>query len=200
MIRMKGKNPARLVGGLLLLGIMILILFYWLNNRPDDSVFSDETTKNTEARKLLGKDMERYYPSSVREVVRLYSRITKCWYNEKISSEELEGLIEMQRKLFDRELLEENPLPDFTAMLTQELKEQKEKKSTMINYRVQKESSVKKWEAAEGSFASIIACYMIKNSTEGYRYTYEEFLLREDEKGRWKIVGWQLTAPIEIED
>ena len=41
---------------------------------------------------------------------------------------------------------------------------------------------------------------MMRNNTEGYEYTYEEFLLRENESGQWKIVGWQLTAPIEIED
>ena len=197
---MKGKNLAKLVGGLLLLGIVLLIVFYWLNNRPDDSTFAGDDVKNTEAQKILAKDIDRYYPASVREVVRLYSRITKCWYNEKISAEEFAGLIAMQRKLFDAELLEENPLPAFTERLTREITDAKETKRTMINYRVQKESSVKKWETAEGSFASIIVCFMLKNNTEGYEYTYEEFLLREDENEQWKIVGWQLIAPIEIED
>ena len=30
--------------------------------------------------------------------------------------------------------------------------------------------------------------------------TFEEFLLREDENKQWKIVGWRLTDPIEIEE
>lgn len=195
---MKGKNLAKLLGGLMFIGVILLIAFYWLNNRPDDSVYTKEGTVNTEAQAILAKDMERNYPASVREVVRLYSRISKCWYNEKISEEEFTGLVEVQRKLFDEELLDANPLPVFTESLAGELAAAKENKKTMVNYRVQKQSSVKKWESEGNSFASIIVCFMMKG--ESYEYTYEEFLLREDENERWKIVGWQLTAPVEIED
>lgn len=197
---MKGKNLAKLAGGLILLGIAVLVVFYWLNNRPDDSIFSKDGEVNTEAQKILEKDLDRNYPASVREVVRLYSRITKCWYNEKISEEELSDLANMQRSLFDEELLEENPLLEFTERLKKEVTSAKEEQRTMSSYRVQKESSVKKWKTEEDSFASIIACFVTKINKKGYEYTYEEFLLREDEKGQWKIVGWQKTEPIEIED
>ena len=70
----------------------------------------------------------------------------------------------------------------------------------MVTWRVQKQSSVKTWQDGENSFASIIASYTMNEKVEGYTRTFEEFLLREDEKGRWKIVGWRLTEPIEIED
>ena len=68
----------------------------------------------------------------------------------------------------------------------------------MISYKVQKLSEVITWESGEDTFASIIACYTMagKERTK----TYQEFLLREDEKERWKIVGWRLTDPVEIED
>ena len=55
------------------------------------------------------------------------------------------------------------------------------------------------WEAEENHFAKIIASYTMKEASD-YKKTYEEFLLREDENGRWKIVGWRLTDPIEIEE
>lgn len=195
---MKGKNLAKLLGGLMLAGVILLTAFYWLNNRPDDSIYAKEGTSNTEAQLILQKDLDRNYPASVREVVRLYSRISKCWYNEKITEEEFTKLVTMQRMLFDEELLNENPLSVFTENLSGELAAAKENKKVMASYRVQKESSVKKWKSGENSFASIIACFMMKG--ESLEYTYEEFLLREDENGQWKIVGWQLTAPVEIED
>ena len=197
---MKKKNLAKLAGSLILLGIAVLVVFYWLNNRPDDSIFSKDGEKNTEAQAILAKDLDRNYPATVREVVRLYSRITKCWYSETISEEELADLARMQRSLFDEELLEENPLSEFTERLKKEVTAAKEEKRIMSSYKVQKESSVKKWKAEEGSFASIIAYFVTRINKKGYEYTYEEFLLREDENGRWKIVGWQKTEPIEIED
>ena len=40
----------------------------------------------------------------------------------------------------------------------------------------------------------------MSDKEEGYTRTYEEFLLRENAKGQWKIVGWRLTDPIEIEE
>lgn len=197
---MKGKGLAKLVGGLLLLGIAVLVVFYWLNNRPDDSVFSKDGEINTEAQKILSKDLDRNYPASVREVVRLYSRITKCWYSEKISEGEFSELAKMQHGLFDEELAGKNPLSDFTERLKNEVVAAKGEKKTISSYRVQKESSVKKWKTTEDSFASIVVCFVTKIDRQGYEYTYEEFLLRENEKGQWKIVGWQTTDPIEIED
>ena len=55
------------------------------------------------------------------------------------------------------------------------------------------------WEADENSCASIIACFTVKNNGQ-FEKTYERFLLREDENERWKIVGWELTEPVEIGD
>lgn len=109
-------------------------------------------------------------------------------------------LIEMQRKLFDEEFLTNNPLETFTNNLTAEIDAAKEKKQEMVSWRVQKQSSVKTWQDGENSFASIVASYTMNAKKENYTRTYEQFLLREDEKGRWKIVGWRLTDPIEIED
>ncbi len=197
---MKGKNLAKLLGGLILLGIVVLVAFYWLNNRSDDSVFSKDGETNTEAQKILSKDLDRNYPASVREVVRLYARITKCWYSERISEGEFSELAKMQHGLFDEELAEENPLIGFTERLKNEVIAAGEEKKTISSYQVQKESSVKKWKTEEDSFASIVVCFVTKINKKGFEYTYEEFLLREDEKGQWKIVGWQKTEPIEIED
>ena len=70
----------------------------------------------------------------------------------------------------------------------------------MVMWNVQKQSSVKNWQDGENNFSSIVASYTMNAKDEGYTRTYEEFLLREDEKGRWKIVGWRLTEPVEIEN
>lgn len=195
---MKKKKLAQWIG-LLCLGVFIVLGVYLaLNLREDDSVFSKDNTKNTEVQTILAKDLERNYPATVREVVRLYSRISSCYYNEEISEQEFLALAEFQRKLFDEEFLENNPVETFTNNLKNEITVAKQEESKMISWKVQKQSSVKTWNSNENHFSSIIACYTMNG--EKYTKTYEEFLLREDENGDWKIVGWRLTDPIEIED
>ncbi len=198
---MKGKKLAQLIGTLCLVGVVVLGVFLMLNSREDDGIFSkDEKKKNTEVQNILAKDLDRNYPATVREVVRLYSRISRCYHNEVISEEEFKGLVEFQRKIFDEEFLENNPLDAFTNNLQTEIESAKERKYSMVTYRVQKESSVVTWQSDENEFASIIACFTMGEKEAAFTRTYEEFLLRKDEKGRWKIVGWRLTDPIEIED
>lgn len=196
---MKDKKIAQLIGGLGLLCVIVLVIFFVLNQNADDGIFSKKENTSTEVQNILAKDVERNYPATVREVVRLFSRISKCYYNETISASEFQQLITMQRMLFDEEFLDNNPLESFVNNLSSEIEEMRNNKSTMISYRVQKQSSVKDWEAGENKFSSIVASYTLKEGSE-YKKTYEEFLLREDENGRWKIVGWRLTDPIEIEE
>ncbi len=196
---MKDKKIAQFIGVLGLVCIAILIVFFVLNQKADDDIFSKKENVSTEVQNILSKDLERNYPATVREVVRLYSRISKCYYNESISESEFEQLITMQRQLFDEEFLDNNPLETFTNNLSSEVETIRKNEHTMISYRVQKQSSVVSWESGENVFSSIIASYTLKEGSE-YKKTYEEFLLREDENGRWKIVGWRLTDPIEIEE
>ena len=197
---MKGKKLAQLIGGLCLISALVLAAFFMLNMKEDDREDAKNKTKNTEVQNILSKDIDRNYPATVREVVRLFSRISKCYHNETISKEEFKSLVEVQRMLFDEEFLEKNPLDTFTNNLAAEIDAAKAKEYKMAMYRVQKQSSVVTWKDGDNSFASIIASYTMSTKGEGYSRTFEEFLLREDENKRWKIVGWRLTDPIEIEE
>jgi len=197
---MKGKKTTQLIGSLCVLVVVVFAVFLLINSGEDNIIFSKAEKPNTEAQNILSKDMERNYPATVREVVRLFSRISKCYHNETISEEEFGNLIEMQRKLFDEEFLENNPLDTFTNNLAAEIDAAKGRKYLMANWRVQKQSSVVEWQDGDNHFSSIIASYTMNDKEAGYTRTFEEFLLREDEKGRWKIVGWRLTDPVEIEE
>lgn len=194
---MKGQGITKVIGVMCLLVVVVLGVYLALNLREENGK-NKENVQNTEAQNILAKDIDRNYPATVREVIRLYSRISQCYHNETISDEEFEGLVEQQRKLFDAELLENNPLETFTDNLAMEIDVAKAAEKKMSNYQVQKLSEVVTWESEEGTFAKIIASYTMtgKERTK----TYQEFLLREDEKERWKIVGWRLTDPVEIED
>lgn len=197
---MKGKKLAQLIGSLCVVVVVVLGIFLALNLREDNNVFSGGETTNTEAQNILAKDIDRNYPATVREVVRLFSRISKCYHNETISDTEFNELVEMQRKLFDTEFLENNPQDTFTNNLMMEVDAAKAKEYTMVTYWVQNQSSVITWQDGDNHFARIVASFTMNAKGEGYTRTFEEFLLREDENNRWKIVGWRLTDPIEIEE
>lgn len=197
---MKGKKLAQLVVTLFLAVLVVLGVFFALNYGDSDDIFSKKEKPSTEVQNILSKDIDRNYPATVREVVRLYSRILKCFHNENVSKEEFTKLVEMQRKLFDEEFLDNNPVDIFTNNLAAEIDAAKSKNYVMATWRVQKQSSVVTWEDGDNHFASIKASYTMSEKTAGFTRTYEEFLLREDEKGRWKIVGWRLTDPVEIEE
>ena len=81
---MKGKKLAQLIGTLGVICAVVIGIFLALNQREDDSAFAKDTAKNTEAQNILSKDIDRNYPATVREVVRLFSRVSKCYYNETV--------------------------------------------------------------------------------------------------------------------
>ncbi len=193
------KHLGTLIGILIILGLAVWGVFYFVNNRNSKLDIFQKKTSSTEAESLISKDLERFYPSSVREVVRLYMRINKACYTEKITEDDFDALLKQMRLLFDDELLAVNEYNDHRLAFYDEVTTFKNEKKQMTLYKVQKQSEVEKWKGKDGKdYASIIGCYM--NSTQsGFEYTYEKFLLRlEDETGKWKIVGWELTKPVDI--
>ena len=65
----------------------------------------EQASTNEEVCSILDKDFENNYPGTPREVVKLYSRITTCIYNQA-GEEDRRKLVEKMRQLFDEELLD----------------------------------------------------------------------------------------------
>ena len=191
---MKGKTTGKTIVSMVLICV-VLVGFYFLLNQNEGAGNKNKTEKSTEAQLLLQKDYDRNYPATVREVVTQFARISRCLYNEEISDEEFDGLVKQMRKLYDEELLAENPEETASDKLKAEVLIAKKNKYYMHRYQVQKLSSVKE----DNGFASIIVCITMNNDGQMEK-SYEEFLLREDEKERWKIVGWRLTNPVDMSD
>lgn len=152
----------------------------------------------TELDKLLEKDLSASYPATAREVVKLYSRMMKCLYQQEMNQEQLEGMASQLRMLFDEEFLEANPWDDYLLELQEEIKESKENKRTISSYQVEKASSVINWSDEDKDYARMIAYYLQKEGTQSLRI-YEEFVLRKDMDGDWKILGWRLTDGMDMD-
>ena len=195
---MKGKDTAKTIVLLCLVGVILVGLYFLLHSKEGKKE-EKKPQNSTEAQLLLGKDYERNYPATVREVVNQFSRISKCLYDEKLSDAEIEALVLQMRLLCDEEFLEENPVMLHLENMKKEISDAKKTDYYMVRYEVDKLSSVKEWTSGEDQFSSIYVCVTMNNNGK-IEKTYEEFLLREDERERWKIVGWRLTNEKELSD
>lgn len=176
---------------------IILIGVYFLISTKKGSEQANKTT-STEVEKILARDLEEEYPVTPREVIKLYSRINKCFYNEVLTDEEINDLTEQLRKLFDYELLENNPMEQHLINLKVEIKSYQDSKKTMQDYVIDQSSAVRYYEQDGDSLATIDAVYKLKDQS-GKGESKERFVLRKDSDGQWKICGWKLEENVDID-
>ena len=146
----------------------------------------------TEVEKLMELNLDDNYPGNAREVLKIYNRILKCCYNEELTDEQIKKLAEQNQKLFDEQLLEKNPLDQYVEKLKKDIKDYKDKKTTIANIAIQELAEAEREERGGYKFCNLLVSYIVKD-TKGLKTTNEKYYLREDDKGRWKILFWELT-------
>ncbi len=159
--------------------------YYMLRNRNNNS--EDGNVTLTEVQKVLTKDLDSNYPATPREVVKMYNRILLCFYNETYTDEELEGLGDQARLLFDEELLENNPRDAYFDALRADIAEYHEKERTVRSTSVCDSNDVIYKTVDERECAYVDVSYFV-NEDKQYNYTYQTYVLRKDEEERWKIL------------
>ena len=146
----------------------------------------------TEVEKLMELNLDDNYPGNAREVLKIYNRILKCCYNEELTDEQIKKLAEQNQKLFDEQLLEKNPLDQYVEKLKKDIEDYKSKKTTIANIAIQDLAEAEREERGGYQFCNLLVSYIVKD-TKGLKTTNEKYYLREDDKGRWKILFWELT-------
>ena len=146
----------------------------------------------TEVEKLMELNLDDNYPGNAREVLKIYNRILKCCYNEELTDEQIKKLAEQNQKLFDEQLLEKNPLDQYVEKLKKDIEDYKSKKTTIANIASQDLAEAEREERGGYKFCNLLVSYIVKD-TKGLKTTNEKYYLREDDKGRWKILFWELT-------
>lgn len=189
---LKNIKPKKFIVFIILIGIIFSLYFYMNNNKPD------KVKANTEAEKLLTMDLETEYPATPTGVVKLYSRILKCLYNDKWDNDEVNELIDMMRKLFAAELLEKNPKEKHNTNFKSEIADYKENKRTIMTYKIDGGNQVKTQKKEGVAYATLNSVYSIAESKDHYKI-YQNFMLRKEGK-QWKILGWKSIPEIEIDE
>lgn len=189
----RNKNPKNVIVFIVLIGIIFSLYFYLNNNKQEDAV----KTK-TEAEKLLEKDLTNDYPATPTSVVKLSNRISKCLYNDKLNNEQVNELIVMIRKLYSKELLENNPEEKYNKTFKSDIADYQDKKKSIMTYRVDGNNQVDNWEKDGVEYASLNTVYSVAEKKDHYKI-YQNFILNK-ENSQWKIVGWTGIPETEIEE
>ena len=152
----------------------------------------------TDVQKVLFRDMSTDYPATVKEVIKYYVEIEKCFYKDSTTAEELEQLGMRARELYDADLLAINGEEFYLLNLMADVQEFKNKKRTITNVAVASSVNVDTFEEDGYEFARIGCNYYIREggSSNIVRIIY---LLRRDENRRWKIYGWDNAENVHVE-
>ncbi len=186
----KTQNPVVVGIVMALLAVFIIGGFFLVRNIGLKNL--ELKKSKTEVEKLMELNLDDNYPGNAREVLKIYNRILKCCYNEELTDEQIKKLAEQNQKLFDEQLLEKNPLDQYVEKLKKDIEDYKSKKTTIANIAIQDLAEAEREERGGYKFCNLLVSYIVKD-TKGLKTTNEKYYLREDDKGRWKILFWELT-------
>lgn len=189
---MKKGNVMKTVIVVLILVLLAGGYYVYLSTRDQKKAGDggQENEKVTNEEKLLQRDLETAYPLTPTTVVSYYSDILLTYYNEKCSEEMREKLMHQSRYLFDEELLNSNQEKDQLMELEADVQEYKEAKQQIINYTVCAVDEVEYGKLDGANVALVTVKYRMRQENDFSNLT-EEYFLRKDGNGYWKIVGWQ---------
>lgn len=189
--------------GLIIVTLILVIgtAFYYQYANKEEEQKGEEQVQDelSEVEKILTKNLDEIYPSSPLDVVRYFTRIQKCYYNEDNTDAIVEDLADMSRKLFDEELLKVNPEEQYYEDLKQEIKKYKKEKIKITNITYTKSNDVM-YSTVNGEQTASLNCTYYMQKGKHYIVNKERYLLRKDAEGFWKIYGWELDEPSEWEE
>ena len=191
--RKKKRDAGSALKSVIVFAIMaglVVLAYYRVANR-EKAVQAETNVEITAVQKVLMKDLETDYPPSPKEVVKYYSELTKCLYNEDCTDEDIEALAEKSFLIYDDELAENQQWERYIADLKSEIATKKSQDYAIMSYTVSSSVDVNYFTKDQYECASLYCTYSIRNGAKAGSVR-ELFILRRDEDGHWRILGWDL--------
>ncbi len=192
----KAKNFRGIILVILVIALGMTVYTYSLNK---GTLTPTEKNSEDEAGKLASRNLETDYPNTPRKVIEYYSQIMKCFYGEELSEEILKKLVQQTRLLYDEELLAQNPEEDALKQTKDYIEEFRENNNKITEYIIEDSKDIEYYTKDDASYAIVTTAYFTRDKS-GASKTYEDYLLRKDKDGNWKILGWELTEKASEEE
>ena len=169
-----------------------LVYYYYLANKDTGKDATDIAADTSEVSVLISKDIMANYPESPKDVVNLYARITKAYYDTSLTDEQIEALGKQARLMFDDELKNTQTDADFYEKLKEDIGNYNSTKTRISSYVIQSAVKTKYSTFKERQYASIALVYYLRQGDKLID-SPTKFTLRKDDDGHWKILFWELT-------
>ncbi|MBR5317460.1 MAG: hypothetical protein IKU39_06170 [Lachnospiraceae bacterium] len=172
-----------------LLAVCCVLLAYYLMNVKAEKSKPEEYVKLTKVQEVLARDLKTNYPQTPKEVLKYYSELTKCFYNETYSEEEFYELAMKAVELYDHDLAANKTEEDYIKDLKSEIQLFKESEYSISTYSTSSSTDVYYFQEDGFEFARLYCTYNVRMGTV-IQPIEEIFLLRMNLEGHWKIYGW----------
>ena len=169
-----------------------LVYYYYLANKDTGKDATDIAADTSEVSVLISKDIMANYPESPKDVVNLYARITKAYYDTSLTDEQIEALGKQARLMFDDELKNTQTDTDFYEKLKEDIGNYNSTKTRISSYVIQSAAKTKYSTFKDRQYASIALVYYLRQGDKLID-SPTKFTLRKDDDGHWKILFWELT-------
>lgn len=169
-----------------------LVYYYYLANKDTGKDATDIAADTGEVSVLISKDIMANYPESPKDVVNLYARITKAYYDTSLTDEQIEALGKQARLMFDDELKNTQTDADFYEKLKEDIGNYNSTKTRISSYVIQSAAKTKYSTFKDRQYASIALVYYLRQGDKLID-SPTKFTLRKDDDGHWKILFWELT-------
>ncbi len=166
--------------------------YYYLANKDTGKDATDIAADTSEVSVLISKDIMANYPESPKDVVNLYARITKAYYDTSLTDEQIEALGKQARLMFDDELKNTQTDADFYEKLKEDIGNYNSTKTRISSYAIQSAAKTKYSTFKDRQYASIALVYYLRQGDKLID-SPTKFTLRKDDDGHWKILFWELT-------
>lgn len=181
------------------LAVLAVSYYMYLSHRNVDN--TDKMANGSAASELLSRDMDLNYPSDYYEVMKYFAEVNKLWYKEQLTQDEIVGLAQHVRALYDDEFLsmDGNDYETYLMNLNAEIASYREEGKYINDYELQKRRAVRTIFYEDHFYASVTVKYYVRRG-KNLVITYQKYTLRKDADSRWKILYWELSDGTEMAD
>ena len=190
----KSVNSNKVILIVVLFMVAVVGYYCYLVTRSDEKNAEPEITA---VDAVMLRDMKHNYPPTPKEVIKYYNEIMKCYYNVDCTQEEIEDLGMRARELYDDELVVHNEWGAYIIALTAEIDAFRESGKKLTSSAVAASTDVDYFEDDGYSFARISCGYTVMQGKESVS-SMTIYLLRKDDKGHWRIYGWDLAENVNV--
>lgn len=171
------------------LAVIVISYYIRLNNKTVDNI--EAAVDNSEVGQILAVNLNLNYPGNPRDVVMFYSRIIKSFYDLEYTDDQLVGLAQHARDLFDSELLLNNDYEPYMDRLKAEIASYQLNNKKITDYVIERASDIEMFIDNGRQYARAEAVYYTRAGSAEHNKVSEVYTLRQDDEGRWKILFWE---------